>query len=169
MNARDILLGGVAAVALGTGLLGAAKEAKAQATAPGVAVQQSPQRLDASQVVQGTTAANCTTTQVAVASNTFTFQPPSGQYLYLTGAYIEVAGNGTGAQSAVGWSTTNLNGVAWLTTGAVQTTALGAQEVAESYSNPLKSSQAGLAVVITPTATMASNYQCAKFTGYYGP
>jgi hypothetical protein len=171
MEARKVLLGGVAAVALGAGLIGGPPDVRAQ-----TAVQQSAQKLDAAsfyaQNAGGVT--TCTASNSTVANNTITITPPAGNYVYLTGLYIQVSpANTTGAASAAGFTSTNLTGspvwlvneIAWGTTAP----ALSMFELQEVYPTAIKSTVAGTAVTILPSATLASAIVCLHAVGYYSP
>lgn len=176
MDTRQALLGGVAAVALGAGLLGVAsivpKEAEAQ-----TAVQQSAQKLDVAtwfaQSLGGRT--SCSTSQETVANLTITITPPAGQYVYLTGFYVEGFGNATAATSTTVWSSTNLTGAnngiapAWLTPFVASAAANPTVYVnlQETYPTGMKSTVAGTAVTIVPQATSASAFLCAHAVGYF--
>jgi hypothetical protein len=167
MNARDALLGGAAAIALGAGLL--VPQAGAQ-----VQIQQTGTKADAatffSQSAGGRT--TCSTTQDTVANETITITPPAGNYVYLTGVYIEVAANATAASSATLWTSTNLTGSpTWLAnvTASSASVPSGEYVISEMYPTGLRSQVAGTAVTILPTATSASTFQCAHAVGYFSP
>ena len=169
MNAREALLGGASAIALGAALL-LAPEANAQTTP----VQQSASKADAAtffaQNAGGRT--TCSTSQDTVANLTITITPPAGNYVYLTGLYIEGESNATGASSATVWSSTNLTGSPAWATPTIATAAAnpsGFINVAEVYPTAIKSTVAGTAVTILPQATTASAYLCAHAVGYYNP
>ena len=169
MNARQALLGGVSAVALGAGLL-IAPDANAQQ----IPVQQVGSKLDAAtffvQSAGGRT--TCSTSQDTVANETITITPPAGNYVYLTGVYIEVAGNATAASSATIWTSTNLTGSpTWLANQTASSSSVLTSEyvISEMYPTGLKSTVAGTAVTILPTATSASAFQCAHVVGYFNP
>lgn len=172
MNAK--LLGGVAAIALGAGLIGGGiSDAKAQSTA-GTVTTQSGYKADSAtffaQSAGGRT--TCSTTQDTVANETITITPPAGNYVYLTGIYIEGSPNATGASSATVWSATNLSGSpAWLVNFTASAAANPTNEyvLAETYPTGLKSTVAGTAVTILPQATAASAFQCAHAVGYFNP
>lgn len=167
-NWKKVLLGGTALV--GAGLLSA--PAMAGATdGSSTSVTGSAYHADSSGVLATTSAANCTTTQVAVATLSMTITPPAGNYVYITGMYIETASNGTGSTtSTTAWTSTGLtNTPSWLVT-AGGTGAPAISQIAETYPpGGLKSANPGTAVVLAPVATLASAYTCAKVTGYYSP
>lgn len=173
MDTRQALLGGAAAIALGAGLLVPTNPAKAQTT-PGTTVTQSGFKADAASFAQASAGGRttCTTTQDTVANLTVTITPPAGQYVYITGVYLEGSANATGASSATVWSSTNLTGnPAWLTnfTTAAAANPSGPLLVAEIYPTALKSTVAGTAVTIVPSATSASAFLCPKVVGYFNP
>lgn len=173
MNARDVLLGGVAAIALGGGLLAPAFISEAEAQ---TAVQQSSAELRAASALTGPSGGRttCTTTQDSVANLTVTLTPAAGNYVYITAIDIQVASNVTGATSAVAWSTTGLTGNgSFLTTNVAGATTNvapnGGYQVNAKYPTGLKSITPGTAVVLTPSATMASASQCPQVAWYQGP
>lgn len=168
MNAREALLGGAAAVALGAGLL-VAGPVMAQTS-----VQQSAAKADAASFaqMQAGLRTTCSTSQDTVANLTITITPPAGNYVYLTGLFIEGLANATGATSTTVWSSTNLTGSpAWLTptTASAAANPTGMINLSEVYPTALKSTVAGTAVTILPQATTASAFLCAKAVGYFSP
>ena len=173
MNAREMLLGGVAAIALGGGLL-VAGPAQAQSN-QGTNVSQSAVRNDAATFVTGLVGGRttCTTSQDTVANLTVTITPNGNNFVYITGVEIQVASNVTGATSAVAWSSTNLAGTpTWLTqnvAGATTNVAPAMAQVTSVYPTGLKSAAAGVAVTIVPSATMASASQCPRVAWYQNP
>ncbi len=174
MNGREFLLGGCAAVALGAGLI-SPQEANAQA-AQGTIVTQSASKADVATFFQTTPQAqtSCTTVGSTVANTTITITPPAGNYVYLTGLYIEVIeGDTTGTASTVAWTSTNLTGSpVWVTRDDVNATVSPAQhqfELMEIYPTDIKSTVAGTAVTIVPAATSAHQAFCAHAVGYYNP
>jgi len=173
MDNRMKLLGGAAAIALGAGLLGYHHYAEAQ-SALGTVTTQSGYKADAAsffaQSAGGRT--TCSTSQDSVANLTITITPPSGNYVYLTGLYIEGLANATGATSTTVWSSTNLTGSpAWLspTTATAAANPSGYMSIAEIYPTAIKSTAAGTAVTILPQATTASAFLCAHAVGYFNP
>lgn len=172
MNTRETLLGGVSALALGAALL-ISPEANAQ-QALGTVVTQSGFKADAAtffaQSAGGRT--TCSTTQDTVANETITITPPAGNYVYLTGLYIEGAANATGASSAVIWSSTNLNGgPAWLVnfTATAAANPSGQVVLTEPYPTGVRSTTPGTAVTLVPQTTAASAFMCAHAVGYFNP
>lgn len=171
MDTRQALLGGVSALAMGVGLLGAPTIVDAQQS-QGTAVTQSASRADVATFIIGNTRTSCTTSQDSVANLTITLTPPAGQYVYITGMYFEVAPNATASTSNTLWTSTNLTGSPQWLTGT--TTAAAANPsvpyfINEVYPTALKSTVAGTAVTIVPSATTASAFICAHAVGYYNP
>lgn len=163
------LLGGTALV--GAGLLSAPAALAGATDGSSASVSQSAYHPDASGVLAATSAANCTSTQVAVATLSMTITPPAGNYVYITGMYIETASNGTGSTgSTTAWTSTGLqNSPSWLVN-AGGTGASLASAVAETYPpGGLKSTAPGAVVTLAPLATLASAFTCAKVTGYFAP
>lgn len=179
MDAKEFkakLLGGAAVLTMGAGLLVApafVDSAEAQTNA-GTYVTQSGVKADAATFFQQSTGGRttCSTTQDTVANLTITIVPPAGNYVYLTGLYIEVSPNATGASSAVTWSSTNLSGSpAWLTNTTTSAAANPSAEyvLAEIYPTAIKSAAAGTNVTIVPQTTAASSFVCAHAVGYFNP
>ena len=172
MDMRQPLLGGASAVALGVGLLGAPQIVEAQ-QAQGTYVTQSGSRADAAAFYAAPAAAtSCTTSQASIANLTITITPPAGNFVYLTGLYIEYLANATAAASATLWTATNITGTpAWLAAVNASGTGVPTGEylIAETYPTGLKSTVAGTPVTILPQATSASTFQCVKAVGYFSP
>jgi hypothetical protein len=172
MNAREKLLAGASALALGVAML-AAPEADAQQFS-GTTTTQSGYKADAAtffaQSAGGRT--TCSTSQDTVANLTITITPPAGNFVYLTGVYIEGLANATGATSTTVWSSTNLSGSpAWLspTTASAAANPTGFVNIAEVYPTAIRSTAAGTAVTILPQATTSSAFLCAHAVGYFNP
>ncbi len=174
MNARELLLGSVAACALlGTAALLTAPAADAQTT-QGTTTTQSSYKADAATFAQMVAGGRttCSTTQDTTANLTITITPPAGQYVYLTGIYFEGLANATGATSTTVFSSTNLTGSpAWLVpfTATAAANPSAYVNVSEVYPTAMKSTVAGTAVTIVPQATSASAFICAKAIGYFSP
>jgi len=171
MDTRQALLGGVSAFALGMGLLGTPKIVDAQ-QAQGTIVTQSASRADAASFIIGNSRTSCTTSQDSVANLTVTITPPAGNYVYLTGVYFEVAPNATAATSNTLWTSSNLTGSPqWLTgvTAAAAANPSAPYFINEVYPTALRSTVAGTAVTIVPSATTASTFICVHAVGYYNP
>ena len=171
MDMRQALLGGASAVALGVGLLGAPQVVEAQQS-QGVIVTQSGSKADVATFYAAPAATSCTTVEASVANLTITITPPAGQYVYLTGLFVEYLSNATAASSATLWTATNITGTpAWLAheNASSASTQTGEYLIAEIYPTGLKSTVPGTPVTILPQATSASTFQCAKAVGYFSP
>jgi len=173
MNAREMLLGGVAAVALGGAVMLCAEQAKADSNF-GTNITQSASRSDAASALTGPAGGRttCSTTQDTVANLTVTLTPSAGNYVYVTGVYISGLANATGATSTTVWSSTNLTGSpAWLTptTATAAANPSGLIQVSEMYPTGLKSTAPGTAVTIVPQATTASAFMCPRVAWFQAP
>jgi hypothetical protein len=133
-----------------------------------VPMQQNPTHLDANSFVAGggTTAADCTTSAVASASNTFTITPPSNQSVYIGTISVDTLSQGTAAAGT--FSVTNLGGgtynfpIYWGTSNAPNSREY-------IYPQGLKSATPGTAVVVTPAAAATTSASvCITVTGWYG-
>jgi hypothetical protein len=155
---------------LGAGLVAIPADAQTAGLPGGVtAIQQSAARADAASFNNGTTAANCTTTQVSAANGTITVTPPAGNFVYLASLTAQVANNSTGAASAAALSTTNLTGApAWLVSEQAAAEAV-TEQVNQVFPTGLKSAVPGTNVTIVPTATLASGYLCVQVAGWFSP
>lgn len=136
-------------------------------------VTQSTQHLDAATFMQapagGATA--CSTVNTTVANNTVTITPSAGQYVYITGIYIDIVSDTTGTTGVATMSTTNLTGgPIWSL--ATLATAAGGQasyrQIAEHFTTPLKSRTPGTAVTFVPSAQIANEIVCTRVAGYFG-
>lgn len=169
-NWKKVLLGGSALV--GVGLLSMGERALAGATdGASTSTTQSAYHPDASTVLGANTQTQCTTTQSSTANLTLTITPPAGNYVYITGVYIQTASNGTGSTaSTTAWTSVGLqNTPSWLVT-AGGTSPIMNGGVAETYPpGGLKSTAPGAVVTLAPVATLASAFTCAKVTGYFSP
>ena len=171
MDTRQALLGGVSALAMGVGLLASPAVVDAQSAA-GTIVTQSSQKADAATFYNGNTRTSCTTSQDTVANLTLTITPPAGQFVYLTGLYFEVEPNATASTSNTLWTATNLTGSPQWLTGTTTAAAANPSSpyfINEIYPTALKSTVAGTAVTVVPSATTASAFICAHAVGYYNP
>jgi len=171
MDLKQALLGGSAAVALGVGLLGSPVVVEAQQS-QGTIITQSASRADAATFIIGNSRTSCTTSQDSVANLTATITPPAGNYVYLTGVYFEVAPNATAATSNTLWTSSNLTGSPqWLTgvTAAAAANPSSPYFINEVYPTAIKSTVAGTAVTIVPSATTASTFICMHAVGFYNP
>jgi len=179
MNAREVLLGGVSAIALGAAVISAPVSNALAQSALGSNVTQSAVRADAAtffaESFGGRT--TCSTSQDTVANLTVTVPANGANYAYITGIYFEGLANATGATSTTVWSSTNLAGVnnaqgpAWLTpvTASAAANPTNPFFISEIYPTGLKSAAPGTAVTIVPQATTASAFLCAHAVGYYNP
>lgn len=136
-------------------------------------VTQSAQRLDASQFLQtpagGATA--CATVNTTAANGTVTITPPAGQYVYITGVYIDITADVTGASQVATMSTTNITGgPIWSLATIVPTAGANGtfRQISESYSTPLKSTAPGTAVTFVPSAQTNHVIFCTRVAGYFG-
>jgi len=171
MDMRQALLGGASAVALGVGLLGTPQVVEAQQS-QGLIVTQSGSKADAAAFFAAPAATSCTTSQASIANLTVTITPPAGNYVYLTGVYIEYLPNATAASSATLWTATNITGTpAWLANVTASAASVPTTEflISEIYPTGLKSTVPGTPVTILPQATSASTFQCVKAVGYFSP
>jgi hypothetical protein len=164
---RKTLLAGAAVCALLPGF------ANAQAV-----VNQQASRGDAATFMASTPApaTACATINTTTVNGTVTITPPSGQYAYITGAYIDITANATGTTSAavMTWAgLTNPNGSAPVYSLATIVPTAGAngtfRQIAETYSPPLKSAAPGTAVTLTPSAQIANTIVCPRVLGYFAP
>src|SRR5512146_488752 len=137
-------------------------------------VTQSTQRLDAATFLQapagGATA--CATVNSSVANNTVTITPPAGQYVYITGVFVDITADTTGTTQVTTLNTTNLTGAPHWSLATIVPTA-GAngtfRQIAETYSTPLKSAAPGVAVTFAPSAASLTNtIVCTRVAGYFG-
>lgn len=165
MNKREMLLSGVAAVAL----MGSAFAPPAEAQS---SVQQSAAMLNAATFLQGPTGGRttCSTSQDTVANLTVTITPPAGNYVYITGVNFTGLANATGATSTTVWSTTNLTGSpAFLTpfTATAAANPSSVMSISDSYPTGLRSTVAGTAVTFVPQATSASAFLCPRIAGFF--
>lgn len=166
---RNALLGGAALA--GAGLINLSALAQT-AVLPGgvVAVQQSAARADAAAFDISPTYGSCTTTQLSVALGTLTITPPAGNYVYLASVTGQAMNNTVGAVSANAISTTNLTGSpVWMVSTETGSAVIGAEVINTVYPTGLKSTVAGTAVTLVPSATLASAYLCVQAAGWYSP
>lgn len=132
-------------------------------------------RLDASQFLQGAAggATSCATVNQSAANNTVTITPPAGQFVYITGLYVDITANITGTTQVATASATNLTGAPFWSLATVVPTA-GAngtfRQIAENYAVPLKSTAPGTAVTWVPSAAGFTNtIICPRIAGYFAP
>ncbi len=169
-NWKKALLAGTALV--GTGLLAAPQEARAQSNA-GVITTQTANRPDAALQVFTPTSTVCTGTQQTTANLTLTLTPPAAQYVYLSAFSVNVIPNATGAVSTTAFTTTNLTGsplwIVGTVTNAAATPAMQTLQINDTYPTGLKSQAPGTAVTIVPSATTASASVCPRAVAWFGP
>ncbi len=136
-------------------------------------VSQTATRLDASLSLSGpaTGATACASVNTTAANNTVTITPPSGQYVYVTGVFIDIASDVTGNSQVATMSTTNLTGGPFWSLATLVPTA-GAnpthRQISETYSTPLKSTTPGTAVTFVPSAQTAHVIFCTRVASYFG-
>ena len=136
---KQIFMRGVSALALLAGLFNSAFAQQ------GSLVQQSGSRLDAGQnVAVGTNWQSSGNASVATTAAT------AGQYVYVTGLYMETCQDATGApQVNVNWTTTNLGGALFgYSTSSGADSCLGSVNMI-TFATPLKAAAPGTAVVLT--------------------
>ena len=141
-------------------------------------VQQSPTKLDAATFMASTPApaTACATVNTTTANGTVTITPPAGQFVYITGVYIDVGSNATGTTSlaTMAWANvTNPNGsapvYALVSNAAAANVPVFQRQIAETYNPPLKSTAAGTVVTLTPSAQLSNSVVCPRVTGYFAP
>jgi hypothetical protein len=145
----------------------------ALAQAP-TAVNQSPTRSDAATFLQtmvgGATA--CATVNSTAANGTVTITPPAGQYVYITGVYIDITSDTTGLTGVATMGTTNITGsptwsLATLTAAAAGQATM--RQIADVFPTGLRSTVPGTAVTFVPSAQSNHVIFCTRVAGYYGP
>jgi len=138
------------------------------------AVQQAGARNDAATFLQGPAggATSCATVNTTAALNTVTITPPAGNYVYITGVYIDITADVTGVTQVATLSTTNLSGGPFWSLATVVPTA-GAngtmRQIAEVFPTALKSTVPGTAVTFVPSAQTNHAIFCARVAGYFAP
>jgi hypothetical protein len=138
------------------------------------AIQQSGSRTDAATFLATSLggATSCATVNTTTANGTVTITPPAGQYVYITGVFIDLTSDITGTTSVATMSTTNLTGSpVWslatiLAAGAASATN---RQIAEVYPTGLRSTVPGTAVTFVPSAQIAHTIVCTRVAGYYAP
>jgi len=137
-------------------------------------VQQAGNRTDAATFLQGPAggATSCATVNTTAALNTVTITPPAGNYVYITGVYIDITADVTGVTQVATLSTTNLSGGPFWSLATVVPTA-GAngtmRQIAEVFPTALKSTVPGTAVTFVPSAQTNHAIFCARVAGYFAP
>jgi hypothetical protein len=138
------------------------------------AVQQTGTRADAATGLYGPLggATTCATVNTTAANATVTITPPGGQYVYITGVYIDLTADVTGVTQVSTLSTTNITGAPFWSLATLVPTA-GAngtfRQLAETYATPLKSAAAGVAVTFVPSAQENHLIECIRVAAYFAP
>lgn len=163
---RKFLMAGAALA-----LLFAAGQAVAQQA---TAVQQSASRLDAATGLYGPAggATSCATVNTTAANNTVTITPPAGQYVYMSGVYVDITADTTGLTGVATLSTTNVTGAPfWSLATIVPTSGANGsfRQLAEVYPTPLRSTAPGTAVTFVPSAQSNHVIYCIRVAAYFGP
>jgi hypothetical protein len=135
------------------------------------AVQQSASELRAATFLQGQAAGAtaCNAVSATAASGTVTITPQAGQYVYITGVYMDIfQTDATGVSGVPTVSTTNITGSPIWAATTVATSLQGIHYV-DLFPNALKSTAPGTAVTFVPSATQgAKNILCIRVAGYFG-
>jgi hypothetical protein len=134
-------------------------------------VTQSPTKLDAATFLYGQSngATSCNTVSQTAAQDTVTIPAaPGGQYIYITGVYIQISTDATGVTETGTISTTNITGAPfWSFNTALSTTSQGVV-LSDTFPTGLKAAQPGTAVTFVPSATQNSHkYLCMRVAGFY--
>ncbi len=134
---------------------------------------QTATRLDASTGLFGpaTGATACSTVNTTAANNTVTITPPSGQFVYITGFYLDITADVTGLTGVATMSTTNITGgPIWSLATVVPTTGENGtfRQVSETFNPPLKSTAPGTAVTFVPSAQSNHVIYCTRVAAYFG-
>jgi hypothetical protein len=137
-------------------------------------VQQSGSRGDVATFLQGPAggATSCATVNTTAALNTVTITPPAGNYVYVTGVYIDITADVTGVTQVATLSTTNLTGgPIWSLATVVPTAGANGtmRQIAETFPTALKSTVPGTAVTFVPSAQTNHAIFCARVAGYFAP
>jgi hypothetical protein len=137
-------------------------------------VQQSASRFDAATFLQGPPAAAtlCATVNSTAAAGTVTITPQAGQYVYITGVYIDITADVTGVSQVATLSTTNLTGSPiWSLATIVPTAGANGtmRQISETFPTALRSSVPGVAVTFVPSAQTNHAIFCTRVAGYFGP
>jgi hypothetical protein len=138
------------------------------------AVQQSSSRTDAATFLQGPPAAAtlCATVNSTAAAGTVTITPPAGNYVYITGVYIDIVADVTGVSQVATMSTTNLTGSPiWSLATIVPTAGANGtmRQISETFPTALKSTVPGTAVTFVPSAQTNHAIFCTRVAGYFAP
>ncbi len=115
-------------------------------------------------------ATTCNTVNTTAANGTVTITPPAGQYVYITGVYIDITADITGLTGQATMSTTNVTGAPFWSLATIVPTA-GAtggvfRQIAEWYGTPLRSTTPGTAVTFVPSAQSNHVIFCTRVAAY---
>ena len=140
-----------------------------------VPIQQSAVRADAATFMASTPApaTACATINTTVANGTVTMNPAAGQFVWITEVEIDTFADGTGNTTSAVYTwggITNPNGTApviALSNIAAQTNQEGTTHYTVTYNPPLRSSTAGTAVTLTPSAQLSHMILCPRVLGYF--
>jgi hypothetical protein len=137
-------------------------------------IQQSGSRTDAAIFLAGPLggATTCATVNTTAANGTVTITPPAGQYVYITGVYIDITSDTTGLTGVATLGTTNLTGsptwsLATLTAAAAGQATM--RQIADVFPTGLRAASPGTAVTFVPSAQSNHVIFCTRVAGYYGP
>lgn len=153
-------------------LLGAtASMAYAQQATP---VTQSATTSTASQFLQGSLggATTCSTVNTSAANGTVTITPPAGQFVYVTGVFVDITSNTTSATQQATMASTNLTGSPVWSLATIAPTAGSSgqfRQISETFATPLKSTLAGTAVTFVPSAQTNNVIFCPRVAGFFAP
>lgn len=115
-------------------------------------------------------ATTCSTVNTTTANGTVTITPPAGNYVYITGVYIDLTSDATGTTSVATMSTTNLTGGPIWSLALIVPTANSVgqfRQISETYTTPFKSRTPGTAVTFVPSAQLADSIVCTRVAGYF--
>jgi len=159
------------AIAIAMSILFACTTASSQAP---TAIQQSGSRTDAATFLATSlgNAATCATVNTTTANGTVTITPPAGQYVYITGVYIDLPSDTTGTTGVATLSTTNITGSpVWSLATLAAAAAAGAtnRQIADVFPTGLRATVPGTAVTFVPSAQIAHIALCIRVAGYYAP
>ena len=137
-------------------------------------IQQSGSRTDAAIFLATSLggATTCATVNTTTANGTVTVTPPAGQYVYITGVFIDLPSDTTGTTGVATLSTTNITGSpVWSLATLAAAAAAGAtnRQIAEIYPTGLRAASPGPAVTFVPSAQIAHIALCIRVAGYYAP
>lgn len=116
-------------------------------------------------------ATTCNSVNTTAANGTVTIRPPGGQFVYVTGVYIDIVSDVTATTQVSTMSTTNLSGAPFWSLATV-VNASGQQEsfrqISETYTTPFKSTVPGTNVTFVPSAQIANQIVCIRVAAYFG-